>query len=150
MTSIKWEAASIASLMTTELNSLANNAAALGVEYDNATNLYLYGLFELYVTYGTNPTAGSTVDLYLIAAPDGTNYTQNSTGAGGAAPMTTYVGGFPLLATTSAQRLQLGTHLMPISLPPTKFKAFVVNKSGQAMAASGNTLKMVPHRFQSA
>lgn len=149
MATIKWEAGSAVSLATTELNSLATAQSALGVEYDNATNLYLYGMFELYVTYGTNPTAASTVDLYLIAAPDGTNYTQNSTGASGAAPFTTFVGSFPLLASTSAQRLQLGGNGSPIALPPVKFKAWLLNRSGQTMAASGNTLKMVPYRYQS-
>ena len=63
MASIKLEAGSIVSVATTELNSLANNAAALGAEYDNATNLYLFGLFELNVTFGSAPTAGKTVDL---------------------------------------------------------------------------------------
>jgi hypothetical protein len=149
MATIKYEAGSIVSLASTELNSLATAASALGVEYDNATNLYLYGQFELVVTYGTNPTAASTVDLYLISAPDGTNYTQNSTGASGAAPFTAYVGSFPLLASTSAQRLQLGGTGSPIAIPPGKFKAWILNRSGQTMAASGNTLKMIPYRYQS-
>ena len=63
MASIKLEAAAISSIATTELNALANNAGALGAEYDNSSGLYLYGLFELNVTFGTNPTAGNTVDL---------------------------------------------------------------------------------------
>lgn len=152
MATFKLEAASIASLMTTELNSLATANGALGTEYDNATNLYMYGLFELVVTYGTNPTAGSTVDLYLITAPDGTNYSDNTTGASGAAPATAYVGGFPLRAVTTAQRVQLGGpgFQAMIQLPPVKFKAFLLNRAGQTMAASGNTLKMVPYRVQSA
>lgn len=150
MASIKLEAGSIQTLATTELNSLANAAAALGVEYDNSSNLYLWGIFELNVTFGTNPTAGSTVDLYLIPAPDGTNYDDNTTGASGAAPSTCYMGGFPLRAVTTAQKVPLGLGILRgIELPPTKFKAFVINKSGQAFPASGSTLKMVPYRYQS-
>lgn len=149
MASIKLEAAAIATMASTELNSLANNAAALGAEYDNATNLYLFGLFELNVTFGTNPTAGSTVDLYIIPAPDGTNYDDNTTGASGTAPANCYVGGFPLRAVTTAQKVPLGVGLTRVELPPTKFKAFLVNKSGQSFPASGSTLKMVPHRYQS-
>lgn len=149
MASIKLEAAAITSLMTTELNSLASAAAALGVEYDNSTNLYLWGLFELNVTFGTNPTANSTVDLYLIPAPDGTNYDDAVTGAAGSAPATSYVGGFPLRAVTTAQKVPVGAGLQLISLPPAKFKAFVVNRSGQAFPASGSTVKMVPYRYQS-
>ena len=149
MASIKLEAAAISSIATTELNALANNAGALGAEYDNSSGLYLYGLFELNVTFGTNPTAGNTVDLYLIPAPDGTNYDDATTGASGAAPITTYVGGFPLRAVTSAQKVPLGLGLTLINLPPTKFKAFLLNKSGQAFPASGSTLKMIPYRYQS-
>ena len=149
MTSIKLEAASISTVLSTELNSLANNAAALGTEYDNSSNLYLWATFELNVQFGSSPTAGNTVDLYIIPAPDGTNYDDNTTGASGAAPSTSYVGGFPLRAVTSAQKVPLGV-ARRIDLPPTKFKVFVVNGSGQAFPSSGSTVKMVPYRYQSA
>ena len=151
MASIKLEAGSIVSVATTELNSLANNAAALGAEYDNATNLYLFGLFELNVTFGSAPTAGKTVDLYIIPAPDGTNYDDNTTGASGAAPATCFVGSFPLRAVTTAQKIPLGLAAQGyVQLPPTKFKVFVVNNaSGQSFPSSGSTVKMVPYRYQS-
>ena len=150
MASIKLEQAAITSLATTELNSLANNAGALGAEYDNATNDYIFGLFELNVTFGSAPTAGNTVDLYLIPAPDGTNYDDAITGAAGSAPATAYAGGFPLRAVTTAQKIPLGLGAQGyIPLPPTKFKVFVVNKSGVAFPASGSTIKMIPFRYQS-
>lgn len=150
MATIKYEAGAIQSLLTTELDSLANGAAALGVEYDNTAGLYLWGLFELAVTFGTNPTAGSLINLYIIPAPDGTNYTDAVTGAGGTAPSTAFAGGFPLRAVTTAQRISLGVHgLFPlIPLPPTKFKAFVVNNSGQSFPASGSVVRMIPMRLQ--
>jgi hypothetical protein len=151
MATIKLEAAAITSVATTELNSLANNAGALGAEYDNATGLYMFGLFELNVTFGTNPTAGNTVDLYIIPAPDGTNYDDAVTGASGSAPGTAYAGGFPLRAVTTAQKVPLGLGQAGyIQLPPTKFKVFALNKSGQAFPSSGSTIKMVPYRYQSA
>lgn len=149
MASIKLEAATIVSVATTELNSLANNAGALGAEYDNSSGLYLYGLFELNVTFGSAPTAGNTVDLYIIPAPDGTNYDDAVTGASGSAPITTYAGGFPLRAVTTAQKVPLGLGLTLINLPPTKFKVFALNKSGQAFPASGSTIKLIPYRYQS-
>ena len=149
MASIKLEAAAISSIATTELNALANNAGALGAEYDNSSGLYLYGLFELNVTFGSNPTAGNTVDLYLIPAPDGTNYDDAVTGASGTAPITTYVGGFPLRAVTTAQKVPLGLGLTLINLPPTKFKVAVKNGSGQAFPSSGSTVKLIPYRYQS-
>lgn len=148
MASIKLEAASVSTVLSTELNSLANAAAALGTEYDNSSNLYLWATFELNVAFGSSPTAGNTVDLYIIPAPDGTNYDDNTTGASGAAPSTSYVGGFPLRAVTSAQKVPMGV-ARRIDLPPTKFKIFVVNGSGQAFPASGSTVKMIPYRYQS-
>ena len=147
MGSIKLEAGSIATLLSTEMNSLANNAAALGAEFDNSAGLWLFGLFELNVTFGTGPTAGSTVDLYIIPAPDGTNYDDAVTGASGSAPATSYAGGFPLRNVTSAQKVPLGV-VRRIELPPTKFKAFVINRSGQSFPSSGSTVKLVPYGYQ--
>ena len=147
MGSIKLEAGSIATLLSTEMNSLANNAAALGAEFDNSAGLWLFGLFELNVTFGTGPTAGSTVDLYIIPAPDGTNYDDAVTGASGSAPATSYAGGFPLRNVTSAQKVPLGV-VRRIELPPTKLKAFVINRSGQSFPSSGSTVKLVPYGYQ--
>jgi len=150
MATIKWEAAAIQTLLSTELNSLANSAAALGTAYDNGANLYVYATFELNVTFGSNPTANSTIDLYIIAAADGTNYSDAITGASGTAPITSFVGGFPLRAVTTAQRVPLGVGLRgPVFLPPVPIKLFVINRSGVAFPASGSTVKMVPYRYQS-
>lgn len=151
MASIKLEQAAIATVIDTALNSLANNAGALGAEYDNATNDYIFATFELNVTFGSAPTAGNTVDLYIIPAPDGTNYDDAVTGASGSAPATCYAGGFPLRAVTTAQKVPLGVGVAGgIPLPPTKFKVFILNKSGVAFPASGSTVKMVAYRYQSA
>jgi hypothetical protein len=149
MTTQKWEAAAITSLMTTELNSLANGSTAIAsAGYDNATNLYLFGLFELNVTFGSAPTAGNTVDLFLVPAPDGTNYDDGSGSV--TPPITCYAGGFPLRAVTTAQKIPLGGPLSLLWLPPLPFKVVVKNGSGQAFPASGSTLKMVAYRYQSA
>ena len=147
MGSIKLEAGSIATLLSTEMNSLANNAAALGAEFDNSAGLWLFGLFELNVTFGTGPTAGSTVDLYIIPAPDGTNFDDAVTGASGSAPSTSYAGGFPLRNVTSAQKVPLGV-VRRIELPPTRLKALVINRSGQSFPSSGSTVKLVPYGYQ--
>lgn len=152
MATLKLEVAAIQTLMATALNGLANNAAALGeTEYDNSLNLYMFGLFELNVTFGSAPTANSTVDLYLIPAPDGTNYDDAITGASGTAPITSFLGGFPLRAVTTAQKIPLGAGLRGnIALPPTKFKLFAINRSGGAFPASGSSVKAVFYRYQSA
>lgn len=151
MSTIKLETTSAATLASTELNSLANNDAALGAEYDNATNLYEFGVFELVVDFVSAPTAGPTIELYLVPALDGTNYADGD--GTPLAQLNTFIGAFDVRATTAAMRLILGLpgamgapNLVP--LPPLKFKALVYNKSGQAFPASGSTLKMVPYRRQ--
>jgi len=150
MATIKYEAGSIQTLASTELNSLASGSGALGAEYDNGTNLYLWGLFELAVDFVSAPAAGGLVDIYLIPAPDGTNYVDNTTGASEYAPTTTYASAFPIQATANAQRVSLGLGgPVKVELPPTKFKVFVINNTNQAFPASGSTIKMVPTRLQS-
>lgn len=147
--STKWEAAAQATVASTELNSLANGSAALGAEYDNSSGLYIRGIFELNVTFGTNPTANSLINVYLVPAPDGSNYDDSVTGAGGSAPVTGYIGGFPLRAVTSAQKVPLGIGLQTIEIPPMKFKLLVLNNSGQSFPASGSTILLTPYRYQS-
>ncbi len=149
MASIKLEAASISTVASTELNSLASAALALGAEYDNTSNLYLFGLFEVNVTFGSSPTANTTIDLYLIPAPDGTNYDDAVTGASGTAPAQCYIGSAPVRAVTSAQKIPIGLGLTLVNLPPLKFKIAVKNGTNQSFPASGSTVKMIAYRYQS-
>ena len=138
---VTWNVASITTLLTTELNALANGSgSALGTEYDNATNKFLFGDFELVLnTLGAAATANATVDLYLIPKTDGTNYSQGGTTA---QPANSYKGSWVMLATTTAR---LTIHGVP--LPPLAFKAFVVNRCGQAFNATSSTVKMVPYGY---
>lgn len=129
----------VASALTTELNSLASatrSAASASIDNTPATggNYELMDV-ELNVTYGTNPSAGGYVALYLLPSLDGTNFAD---GAAATAPQKALlIGVFELRASTSAQRLALTR----IPLPPRKFELLVDNQAGQAMAASGNTVK---------
>jgi hypothetical protein len=136
---VKWSsyAAALASGLTTELNSLANGSySAVGSEIDNAASgaHHMYADFELGVTYGSAPSAGGYVALFLVQAIDGTNYQDG--GGSVAPPATAWVGNFPLRQVTTAQRVAL-RHVL---LPNSKFKLVAQNNAGQAMAASGNTL----------
>lgn len=136
---VKWSAyaAALASALTTELNALANGSySAAGTEIDNAAagTHYPYADFELGVTYGTAPSAGGYVALFLVMALDGTNYQDG--GGSVAPPATAWVGNFPLRAVTTAQRVVL----RGVLLPNAKFKLVAQNNAGQAMAASGHTL----------
>lgn len=126
------------SVLTTQLNSLATATySALGsVEHDNSVELDVWGVAELNVTFGSNPTLNSPVHLYGIKAPDGTNY-QDGT-ASLRPPDDTYLGTFQLYNNTSAQKL----YTRPFRLLPVKYKFIVLNSSGQTMAASGNTVEL--------
>src|SRR5690349_11261384 len=118
-------------VMSTDLNSLANNGAVLSaaISNDAADELDLYCAFELNVTFGSAPTENSLVELYIVWQIDGTNYETNSSEG---RPKNGYVGGFVVDNVTSAQRLNV-PHVL---VPPLDFKIMVINKSGQAFPAS--------------
>lgn len=142
-TTEKYLLASIASLMTTGLDSLANNANALGSEWDNtqgqAGDGYTLCDVEVYVdSFGGNVTAGGAVLVWFLAAPDGTNYEDGGAGVTPARPADVVL---PLRSGIStAQRVSRRAWL-----PWGKLKPLVRNDAtGQAMASSGNTLKVRP------
>ncbi len=123
---------SLTSCMTTELNALANGSAIIGAAIDNTTNLDLWADFQLNVDFVSAPTAGTSVDLYLIPSLDGTNYADSS-----AVLAPYYVGSFPMCAVTSAQIAMVRR----VPLGPGKFKPYVYNGSGQAFPATGSTVQ---------
>jgi hypothetical protein len=131
-----------ATLLSTELNSLANNGTAIGSAYNNTVgggggDGYTLCDVELVATYGSAPTANTGVSLWFLMTEDGTNYEDgdNSTTPGRLADAV-----FPLRAVTTAQRI-----IRRVLLPWGNFKPLVKNDgTGQAMAASANTVKIRP------
>lgn len=146
MASFRLENGTLQQLMTAELNALANNARAVDATlFDNsaAGNDFPWADFELLVQFGTAPTTG-TIDLYALESVDGTNYSWGD--ASNDPPFTSWLGSWTPIATTSAQRLVLRN----IPLPPGKFKLLLKNNAtGQAFAATGNIISMLPYRIQS-
>lgn len=134
----------ITSLMTTELNSLTNNSRAIGSAAGaDGTAANLLGDFELVVTYGTNPTVDTTIDLYLVRSADGTNYEDGDASIRPAAEC--FVGSFQVRAVTTAQRMVV----RDVPMPPGLYKPVIHNNgTGQTFAASGNTLKVRTHNRQ--
>lgn len=133
--------ASIASILTTELNSLATSTNSVAsAEIDNTTDRNLYHDLTLTIaTQGVARTAGATVVVYLIMALDGTNFDDvNETTAEVAAV-------FPLDAVVTARQLTR----RDIPIPPGKFKYFIRNVTGQTFAASGNILEYRAHNVES-
>jgi hypothetical protein len=79
--SYKLEAGSLTTMLTTELNALAAGSGVVQVvgtnaAFDNSAvgNLYFWADFELDVTFAVAPTDDSAVELYLVPALDGSNY----------------------------------------------------------------------------
>jgi len=132
-------------LMSTELNSLAaassvGQSTGTNPAYDNSgtASSCFWADFELRVTFGTAPTAGQTVDLYLIPlSSDGTSFVDGTTGI---LPPTLLVGSWVVRAVTTAQIILLRN----IPLPNDKFVLVVVNNTSQAFPGSGNTVKCKP------
>lgn len=122
-------------LLSTELNSLGNDGRVLSGEIDNSTDLKTVIDFELSLaTQGSARSTGACVDLYLLSSIDGTNYP----GSEAADPtLNQLIGSFAFSAATAAER----DVIKSIELPPGLHKIVVKNRTGQAFAASANTLK---------
>lgn len=125
-------------MLSSELNSLASSTAVLqatgtNAAFDNSTGLWLWGDFELQVTFGTGPTANSTVDCYLIplASAGGTTYWDSSLTA---LPLNLYIGSWPVRNVTTAQIIGL----RGVPLPPQKFVLLINNGTNQAFPSSGS------------
>jgi len=127
----------IQTLLTTELNSLANNTNAISGSAITFTNAgHLQAEIELVVTFGTAPTANTCLTLWLLREVDGTNYED---GGSSVTPGRAPDAFFPLRAVTTAQRI-----IMPITnMPPGTAYVLVRNDgTGQTTAASANTVKI--------
>lgn len=138
----KWNAPSATvSVLTTELNSLSNNAMmAASAAIANQTNLDMYVDIEV-VLASLSPSAGAYVALYIALAVDGTNYPAPS-----AADMrlssTQLLCVIPTgVAASTAQRLAARN----VVIPPGTFKIYLDNQTGVALGASGNTVKINPY-----
>ena len=130
----------VTTLISTGLNSLANNGRAASASFDNTVGAagdgYTLCDVELVVTYGVAPTANTGCSVWFCMSTDGTNFEDGSAADLTPARLPDVV--FPLRAVTTAQRIT-----RRVALPWGKFIAMLVNDGvGQSMAASGNSLKL--------
>lgn len=158
-TTTQWEqAGGTVNLLTTELNSLANNTGVVssvggssGV-YDNTvggtSNLvgYTHAKLMLLLKAGAAAwTAGGCVKLWFLETVDGTNYEYYTTSAGPTREPDAVF--FPAAITTDqyvpatvGQRVS-GERPGLVELPPGTWKVFAMSVGlGQAMASSANTV----------
>lgn len=84
-TAVVWgEAGASGVTATLSLDALANGAARMGAAVDLGANFTDEYIVELRVETGTAPTAGNTVELYLLSSTDNTNWPAKVTGSDGA------------------------------------------------------------------
>lgn len=148
-TNFLWGARQAAiSLLTTELNSLASGSGtAFGPEYDNTATgkFWQKGDLELFIASSSSAfVAGSYVNVYFVTSPDGTNYPKYTSGASWKLAENNYHAATISLHPATLAGETLYETVRGILIPSAKFKAVLVNQSGVALPASGNTLKLYP------
>ena len=139
MPTVKNARGTIKTALSTELNSMSNNTNVLSsaIAFETADQGMRFVEGELCVTFGTNPTANTAVSVWLLRELDGTNYEDGGTSVTPTRPPDMI---FTVRAVTTAQRI-----VAVCDLPPGVPKALIRNDgTGQAIASSGNTLKLRP------
>lgn len=143
-TTHKWTAqSSQTSVLTTELNSLANAAySAASAALDNTSNLHQWASAEL-VLASLTPTGSPYIAVYLLP-------TQSSVypdGGGSTAPSAENLWCVFALSTSTGAKNRA---VMGLPIPPANMKFVLYNAAGPALASSGNTLKITTYAEQDA
>ena len=137
MSELRWTAyGSLVTYLSSELNSLANNANKVGSAIDfSAANRKMYMDVEIYLasvdlSAQTNPA----IHVWLLARTDGSNFEDGSDTVTPARAPDKIV---PLREVNDAQRV-FARFLLTT---PDQGKLLIKNKTGVALASSGNTVK---------
>lgn len=137
----RWLLGTQTTVISTAANSLANNTNVAGSVYDNTAGAagdgYTLCDVELVVTFGTAPTAGTGVSVWFLQSSDGTSYEDGSASVTPARAPDLVL---PVRAVTTAQRI-VRQAVLPWGLLTPLLRN---DGTGQAFAASGNTLKIRP------
>ncbi|MBL0710898.1 MAG: hypothetical protein JJV99_07795 [Colwellia sp.] len=129
---------SIQSYLTTELNSLANDALVLGAAIDFTTagsDRKLFLDVEVYLnTVDLSTQTNPALYVWLLRRTDGTNFEDGGTSV---TPQRAPDKIIPLREANAAQRVQ-ATGLLTT---PDQGKILTKNETGSALASDSNTLK---------
>lgn len=136
------------SLLTTELNALANNsttAAGTAINNVQATanlNGYVFGKVELVLAaYTGTPTVSTSINVWFLLTTDGTNYEDGSNTVVPARAPDVVI---PVRAVASGPQRIIVQCLVPVGL----FKALAQNTTGLTLAATSNTLTLRANTYQ--
>lgn len=143
------EQGSAVTLLSTELNSLANNtmcsagSAQTNTQATSNFNGYVRGKIELNIgAPGGTLTANSTVDFWFLKTVDGSNYEDGSSSV---TPQRIPDVVFPMRNVSTAQRI-----VRECWVPVGTWKPIAKNDgTGQTLASSGNTIKIILNTDQS-
>lgn len=143
-TTFQWVAPeTIASALTTELNTLTNGSySAASTAIANESGLYENIALELFLASLT-PTGSPSCSVYLLATLDATNYED---GGGATAPALGALLCVFDLSTSASTKRRTKTGLV---IPPLGFKLVLQNNSGVSFAGSGSTLRYRRYNEQS-
>lgn len=139
MSEVRWGAYdSIASYLTTELNSLADDANKLGAAINFAASVVdrkQYMDIEVYLaSVNLSAQTNPAINIWLLCRTDGTNYEDGSDSVDPARAPDAVIA---LRAFDGVQRVFARLLLTA----PDYGKLLVGNKTGAVLAASGNTIK---------
>jgi len=140
MPTVKNIAGTITTVLSTGLNSLANNSNALSsaITLSSGEPGYRFGEWELYIASSAAAMTANTAFVgWIIQALDGTN---DEDGGTSVTPARSPDLIFPVRAVATAQRINWVSEL-----PTGSFKVLLRNDgTNQTIASSGNTLKVRP------
>lgn len=147
MANIKWIDGSIATALSSGLNSLGDGSRAISSAIDNDAGLDLFCDLELAIAYTSSaPSAGIKVaEVYLIPTVDGTNFGEGSSSITPQKQLLAAVFESRNGSTSTVEYLVASG----IPLPPRDFKLLLLNTSGKTLHATLNTLKIRPYKLQS-
>jgi len=133
----KWNAPTSQILLSTELDSLGNNAhSASGQVLTNDVSLAIYGDCEVYFQANAGPNTSGSVQVWLRVAYDGSNYAHVS--AETTSSILFVAGLASNIATPSpAEQRVVVRNLV---FPPMRFQLNLANHSGVTMKSSGSTV----------
>jgi len=140
---IKYLVGAPTTLLTTGLNSLANNTcSSVSANYDNRIGQTGDGAtvcrMEFNGTFASAPTANTAVTGWFLKTVDGTNFEDWPSTCSNFGRPPDYV--LPVTAGQTTTRVAVD-----VPCPAERFRVGVRNDgTGQSMAASGNTVKVLP------